>query len=92
MDPRKVRKIWQLIYDDSFWFIQVEAIISINKKDDNLLYEALGLEQLYHEVLHLFRIQIDPLGGDHIASDRKDPIRFMWSNWHWEDHLDELGK
>ena len=21
----------------------------------------------------------------------KDPLRFGWSSWHWEDHLDELG-
>ena len=30
MNPRKIRKIWQLIYD-AFWFIQVEAIKSIIK-------------------------------------------------------------
>ena len=97
MDPWKIRKILQLIYD-AFWFIQVETIKSINQKADNLLYETHGLKQLqvalhHREVLHLFRIQLDPLGGDHIASNGKDPIRFRWSNWHWEDHLvDGLGK
>ena len=37
MDPRKVRKIWQFIYD-AFLFIQVdvEAIKSINQKGNNL--------------------------------------------------------
>ena len=98
MDSRKVRKTWQLIYD-AFWFFLVGAIKSINQKDDNLLYEAHGLKQLqvalHHcEVLHLFRIQLDPLGGDHITSNGKDPIRFRWSNWHWENRngLSKNGK
>ena len=35
---------------------------------------------------------VGPNGGDHIAGKRKDPIKFRWSSWHWEDPLDELGK
>ena len=67
------------------------------KKGYNLLSEANGLKQPrvalhHHKVLHLFRIQFDPLGGDHIAGDGKDPLRFRWSSRHWEDHFDELGK
>ena len=23
--------------------------------------------------------------------DRKDPLRFRWSSWHWRDHFDELS-
>ena len=51
-----------------------------HQKHDNLLYEAHGLKQLqvalhHRVVLHLFRIQLDPLGVDHIASNGKDPIR-----------------
>ena len=51
------------------------------KKGYNLLSEANGLKQPrvalhHHKVLHLFRIQFDPLGGDPIAGDGKDPLRF----------------
>ena len=95
MDPKKVRKIWQLIewciLIYSSWGNQIN-----HQKHDNLLYEAHGLKQLqvafhHHKVLHLLRIQPGPLGSDHIAGDGKDPLRFRWSSWHWEDHL-ELGK
>ena len=59
---------------DAFWFthVDVKAIKWINQKGNNLLSEAHGLKQPqvalhHHEVLNLLRIQLGPLGGDHIA-------------------------
>ena len=47
MNPRKVRKFWQFIYD-AFLFIQVdvEAIKSINQKGNNLVSEDNALSNL----------------------------------------------
>ena len=49
--------------------IQVKTAKSINQKGDSFLSEAPGLKQPQvilhkHEVLHLLRIQLDPLGLD----------------------------
>ena len=56
-------------------------IKSINQKGNNLLSETHGLKQPqvalnHNKVLHLLRIQLGPLRGDHIAGDGKDPPRF----------------
>ena len=53
----------------------------MNQKGDNSLFEAHGIKlpQVafhHHEVLHFLRIQLGPLGVDHTAGDRKDPLRF----------------
>ena len=97
MDPKKVRKIWRLI-NDAFWFIQVNvvAIKSINQKGNNLLSEAHGQAASSctspPQGPPPSQDSTWPSLGDHVAGDRKDPLRFRWSSWHWEDHLDELGK
>ena len=89
MDPRKVREIWQFIYD-AFWF-QVEAIKSINQKGHNLLSEAHGLKQpqvaLHHRGSSTFSGINLALLGVTTLSNGKDPFRFRR-----EDQLDGLCK
>ena len=108
MDPRKVRKIWQLIYDAFGFDIPVEAIKSkIYSRRSNQINQSRRWQiTFWWSPCFLATLSCTwpprdpppsqglswPSGGDHITGNRKGPLRFRWSSWHWEDPLDELCK
>ena len=102
MDSRKVRKIWQLIYD-AFWFIPVEAIKSkIYSHRGNQINQSrrwqitFWLSPCSLATLSWTWPPRDPPPSQGLsltslpATEKTHSDR--WSSWHWEDHLDELGK